>query len=114
MKNKEKLLNTFPDFEQDLKTRLKDEQYAQLWLKSAIEDYSIDKDINALVINLKPLIEAKYTICGFSKLIGIHRITLYKIFSNKIIPSITILTKIFNGLGYELTIDAKPLKQLAN
>ena len=55
----------------------------------------------------KILIEAKYTICEFAKLIGIHRITLYKIFSRKMIPSIEILHKIFLGLGYDLKLSAQ-------
>ena len=40
----------------------------------------------------------------FAKIIGIHRITLYKIFSRKMIPSIEILNKIFLGLGYDLKL----------
>jgi len=71
-----------------------------------LEDYSENKDVNELIYNLRPLIESKYTICEFAKLIGIHRITLYKIFSNKMVPSIDILHKVFAGLGYDLKISA--------
>lgn len=78
-----------------------------MWLDSLLEDYSETKDVNDLVYNLKPLIESKYTICRFAKLIGIHRITLYKIFSRKMIPSIEILHKIFLGLGYDLKLTAQ-------
>ena len=107
-KKEEALLQNFPKYNDNLKQQLKsDNEYAQMWLDSLLEDYSETKDVNDLVYNLKPLIESKYTICEFAKLIGIHRITLYKIFSRKMIPSIEILHKIFLGLGYDLKLTAK-------
>ena len=105
---KENLLNSLPKHQEHLKQQLKDDsEYAQMWLDSLLDDYSQTKDVNDLIYNLKPLIEAKYTICEFAKLIGIHRITLYKIFSRKMIPSIEILHKIFLGLGYDLKLSAQ-------
>ena len=105
---KENLLNSLPKHQENLKQQLKDDsEYAQMWLNSILDDYSQTKDVNDLIYNLKPLIEAKYTICEFAKLIGIHRITLYKIFSRKMIPSIEILHKIFLGLGYDLKLSAQ-------
>ena len=107
-KKEEALLQNFPKYNDNLKQQLKsDNEYAQMWLDSLLEDYSETKDVNDLVYNLKPLIESKYTICEFAKLIGIHRITLYKIFSRKMIPSIEILHKIFLGLGYDLKLTAQ-------
>ena len=107
-KKEEALLQNFPKHNDNLKQQLKsDNEYAQMWLDSLLEDYAETKDVNDLVYNLKPLIESKYTICEFAKLIGIHRITLYKIFSRKMIPSIEILHKIFLGLGYDLKLTAQ-------
>lgn len=107
-KTEEALLQNFPKHNENLKQQLtKDSEYAQMWLDSLLEDYSKDKDVNELIYNLKPLIEAKYTICKFAELIGIHRITLYKIFSRKMIPSIDVLHKIFLGLGYDLKLSAQ-------
>ena len=107
-KKEEALLQNFPKYNDNLKQQLKsDNEYAKMWLDSLLEDYSETKDVNDLVYNLKPLIESKYTICEFAKLIGIHRITLYKIFSRKMIPSIEILHKIFLGLGYDLKLTAQ-------
>lgn len=106
MNNKEKtLLENFPKHQDYLRQQLKnDPEYAQMWMNSLLDDYSNTKDVNDLIYNLRPLIEANYSICDFAKLIGIHRITLYKIFSRKMIPSIEILHKIFAGLGYDLKI----------
>ena len=107
-KKEQKLLQNFPKHQDNLKEQLKnDSEYAQMWLDSLLEDYSATKDVNELIYNLKPLIEANYTICDFAKLIKINRITLYKIFSRKMIPSIEILHKIFAGLGYDLKISAQ-------
>jgi len=104
-KKEETLLQNFPKHQDNLKEQLRnDNEYAKMWVNSLLEDYSENKDINDLIYNLKPLIETKYTICEFAQLIGIHRITLYKIFSYKMIPSIEILHKIFNGLGYSLKL----------
>lgn len=110
--NKEEniLLNNFPKHKDNLKEQLKnDSEYAQMWLNSILEDYSDTKDVNDLIYNLKPLIESKYTICEFAKIVGVHRITLYKIFSKKMIPSIEILHKIFLGLGYDLKLSAEKI-----
>jgi len=109
MKKAEKiLLQSFTKHQDILKQRLKeDDEYAQLWLDSLLEDYSDNKDVNDLIYNLKPLIEAKYTVCEFAKLIGINRITLYKIYSRKMTPSIEMLNKIFTGLGYNLRLSAQ-------
>ena len=111
MNKKEKaLLENFPKHNDYLKQQLhNDPEYAQMWLNSILDDYSENKDVNELVYNLKPLIEANYTICEFANLIGIHRITLYKIFAKKMIPSIEILHKIFAGLGYNLQISAQKI-----
>ena len=104
-KKEETLLQNFPKHNDNLKEQLKkDNEYAKMWLDSILEDYSETKDVNELIYNLKPLIEAQYTICEFANLIGIHRITLYKIFSRKMVPSIEILHKIFSGLGYDLKL----------
>ncbi len=109
-KNEKTLLENLPKYNDYLIQQLKnDPEYAQMWLNSLLEDYSETKDINELIYNLKPLIESKYTICEFSNLIGIHRITLYKIFSRKMIPSLEILHKIFKGLGYNLTFSANKI-----
>ena len=103
-KSEKALLQGFPKHQDVLKQNLKDDEYAQMWLNSLLEDYSENKDVNDLIYNLKPLIEAKYTVCEFAKLIGINRITLYKIYSRKMIPSIETLNKIFTGLGYNLKL----------
>ena len=106
----ENLIQSFPTYQDNLKKQLKeDSEYAQMWLNGILEDYTKTKDVNELVYNLKPLIEAKYTICDFAKLIGIHRVTLYKIFSNKTTPSIETLHKIFTGLGYNLKLSAQKI-----
>jgi len=109
MNEKQKtLLQNFPKHQDNLKFQPNnDDEYAQMWLNSLLEDYSETKDVNELIYNLKPMIEARYTICEFAKKIGIHRITLYKIFARKMLPSIEILHKIFLGLGYNLKLSVQ-------
>lgn len=102
--NSKKTIEKLPKFDDHLKSRLKDPIYAKLWVESLLEEYSETKDINTLLYDLKPLIETSYTICAFAEKIGVHRITLYKIFSRKMFPSLEILNKIFNGLGYNLSL----------
>lgn len=104
------LYRKLPKHQDYFKQQLKeDSEYAQMWLDGILEDYSKTKDVNELVYNLKPLIESKYTICEFAKIIGIHRITLYKIFARKMIPSIEVLHKIFMGLGYDMTLSVSKI-----
>jgi len=110
MNKKEKsLINTLPKFSEHLKDELKNPQYAQEWVKSILKDYEETKDLNELVYNLKPLIEANYTIGDFAAKIGVNRVSLYKIFSNKTKPSIDMLSKIFTGLGFELKFDIRKI-----
>lgn len=107
-KKESTLLNSLPKHNEYLKQQLSsDSEYAKMWLDSILDDYAETRDVNELIYNLRPLIEAKYTICEFAKLIGIHRITLYKIFSKKMVPSIEVLHKIFLGLGYNLKLTAE-------
>ena len=107
MKNKEKFIDKFPNHKDYLLKQLReDEEYAEMWFESILEDYSKTKDVNELVYNLRPLIEAKYTLCEFAKKVGVHRITLYKIFAKKMVPSIDILNKVFSGIGYNLNLSA--------
>lgn len=102
--NTKKIIEKFPKFDEHLKVQLKDPVYAKLWVESLLEEYSKTKDINTLLYDLKPLIESSYSICAFAEKIGVHRITLYKIFSRKMVPSFEILNKIFCGLGYNLSL----------
>lgn len=102
--NTKKTIENLPKFDEHLKQQLKDPAYAKMWVDSLLEEYSQTKDINTLLYDLKPLIETSYTICAFAEEIGVHRITLYKIFSRKMLPSLDILNKIFNGLGYNLSL----------
>ncbi len=105
MNSKEQdLLNTFPKFDDFLNAELQDNEMRTIWVNDALKEYSDTKDVNQLVLRLKPLIEKDYTICEFAKKTGIHRVTLYKIFSYKIIPSVDVLNKIFSALGYNLTL----------
>lgn len=107
-KKQKEILNNLPKHSDFLKEHLKnDEEYAQMWLDSILEDYSKTKNVNDLIYDLKPLIEANYTICEFAKLVGIHRITLYKIFAKKMTPSLDVLYKIFAGLGYDLKLSVE-------
>jgi DNA-binding phage protein len=103
-KSAKKLINTYPNHYDIVKEQLKDPVFAREWIKGLLEDYSQTHDVNELIIDLKPLIEARYSICEFAQLCGVHRMTLYKTFSRKIIPSIDVLNKIFKTLGYNLTL----------
>ena len=107
-KKEKSLLDSFPKHKDYfLKQMREDSEYAQMWFNAALTEYRETQDVADLVFNLKPMIEANYTICDFAKKIGINRVTLYKIFSSKMVPSIEVLNKIFNGLGYELLLQAK-------
>jgi len=101
---KNNVIDAFPKFSEHLKEQLKNAEYAKLWVQELLEEYSSTKDINSLLYDLKPLIETSYTICAFAEKIGVHRITLYKIFSRKMLPSLEVLNKIFSGLGYNLSL----------
>jgi DNA-binding phage protein len=108
-KQKNTLLDSFPSHYDIVKEQLQDVDFAREWLEDAINEYCRTKNINELIVDLKPLIEAKYSICEFAKICGLHRLTLYKIFARKIIPSVETLNKIFTGLGYELALQFRKI-----
>jgi DNA-binding phage protein len=108
-KKQKALLDSFPSHLDLVKEQLQDIEFAREWLEVTLKEYSQTKNIKELIMSLKPLIEAQYSICEFAEICGIHRLTLYRIFSRKSVPSLETLNKIFSGLGYELALQFRKL-----
>lgn len=104
---KNKLIDTFKDFDEILLEDLQNPDFAQEYFESILNDYIRDKDTASFLQCLKPLIESRENISEFSRKVGISRAYLYKIFKNKVNPEFETLEKIFKGLGFELCISVK-------
>lgn len=89
-------------FELDLMTKLRNPEFASAYIMSAI----VDNDLAFLPIALGDVAKAH----GISRLAhetGIHRRTLYKVFSKNGNPGFELVTQIAESLGLELQVKPK-------
>ena len=88
------------DYHADLMRRLKEPDYAIGYLNTALEDG--DKDV--FLLALRDVVEAWGNMTKLSRLSHIHRVSLYKILSERGNPKVDNLTKILHGIGLKLTV----------
>ena len=95
-------------FDDYITSRLADDkEFALEYLNSALEEYSVDSDSEALALSIKRLVKAHGSVIDFSKTANINREHLYRIFNSKSTPNLNTLYKIMNVLGFKL--EARPI-----
>lgn len=76
------------------------------YLATALEMYEEDNNMEAFLIALKRVIEAKGGISELSRKTGLNRQNLHKILNNKVVPKFSTLSLILQNLGFKLTLKA--------
>ncbi|MEM7593841.1 MAG: helix-turn-helix domain-containing protein [Cyanobacteria bacterium P01_A01_bin.83] len=94
------------DYQPYLLTRLKDSQYAAIYLKAAFDETLADGNTEAFLLALKNVVEAKDSNQKVTNESNISRQYLYKILSGNRNPTLETLTSVLQAVG--LTIDFKP------
>jgi len=95
------------DYQPYLLQRLKDSQYAAIYLKAALDETLADGNTEAFLLALKNLVEATGSTKKVANDSNISRQHLYRILSGNGNPTLETLTSVLQAVG--LTIDFKPV-----
>lgn len=92
----------FRKFEDSLKERLADSEYAKVFLDVALEEYEEDGDIEAFLLALQDVSESQI---GFTEKDSLNLNNLYKSLSEDSNPRLKTLEAILNELGFRLSVE---------
>lgn len=87
--------------------KLRDPDYAEIYINAALQDYLENDDINSLFVALEHLARAQYSIKDLAEQADISRQHLYKIFDNEITPNMNTFITIIKSLGFTLEVKRK-------
>jgi probable addiction module antidote protein len=91
-------------FDKYLIESLKDPKEASAYLNIALEEYEKDGDIEAFLLTLRDIADARGGISDLAKKSKLNRQNLYRILSGGGNPTISTLGNILHGLGFRLMI----------
>ena len=83
------------------------------YLETVIEDFEQERDMDAFLLALRTIAEAKEGMSSLAKKTNLSRQALYKAFSSKGNPRLDTLLVILNALGYSLSIKAVDREPIA-
>ena len=90
-------------FEDSLRERLADVEYARIFLDVALEEYEKDGDTEAFLLALRDVTEAQGGISKLAERTKLNRQNLYKALSEKGNPRLETIGAILHGLGFRLS-----------
>lgn len=102
--SKAKIFKNTTSYHDELIKSLKNSKEADLYLRIAMEEYHEDRDVEALLIALRNIAEAKGGMSQLAKKTHLNRQNLYHVLSEKGNPTLDTFELILKGLGYRLTI----------
>ena len=95
----------FRRFEDDLRERLADPEYARVFLDVALEEYEQDGDTEAFLLALRDVAEAQGGLTQLARRTKLNRQNLYKALSSKGNPRLQTVETILHGLGFRLSVE---------
>lgn len=98
----------YQKFQDYLVEKLRSKREAKAFLDTAIEAFEEDGDVEAFLLALRYLAEAKGGVSELSQKSRLNRQNLYKILSGKTVPKFDTTLSIMNGLGYRFKVEALP------
>ncbi|MFC1712737.1 addiction module antidote protein [Candidatus Poribacteria bacterium] len=99
-------------FEDSLKERLADAEYARVFLDVALEEYEKDGDTEAFLLALRDVTEAQGGIGKLAERTNLNRQNLYKALSEKGNPRLETIGAILHGLGFRLSVEPVKAEEL--
>jgi probable addiction module antidote protein len=102
--SKAKVIKNTTSYHDELIESLKNPKEADLYLRMAMEEYHDDRDVEALLIALRNIAEAKGGMGRLAKKTHLNRQNLYQVLSKKGSPTLDTFELILKGLGYRLVI----------
>jgi probable addiction module antidote protein len=94
----------FRRFEDALQERLRDPEYARIFLDVALEEYEKDGDTEAFLLALRDVALAQGGLSKLAERIKLNRQNLYKALSVKGNPKLGTIGAILQGLGFRLSV----------
>ena len=99
-----KIIENTKSYHDELIESLRKPKEADLYLRIAMDEYHEDGDIEALLVALRNIAEAKGGMAQLAKKTRLNRQNLYHVLSKKGNPRLDTLELILRGLGYKLAI----------
>lgn len=104
--NKAKLRKYRTHSEYMIENLRKHPEEMEIYLKITLEEYEMDGDVNAFLLALRTVAEAKGGISVLAKNSKLNRQNLYKMLSTKGNPRFSTVERILKTLGFGLSIHA--------
>jgi len=92
--------------------KLRDPEETAVYLSVALEEYEEDQDVDAFLLALRTVVDARGGVSELAKRTGLNRQHLYRALSEKGNPTWSTLGAILTGLGFRFTIE--PAQQPAS
>src|SRR3990167_5838016 len=109
--SKAKILKHTANYHDELIESLKKPKEADLYLRIAMEEYQEDGDIEALLVALRNIAEARGGMGQLAKKTHLNRRNLYHVLSEKGNPTLDTFGLILRGLGYKLSIQPDEVRK---
>jgi len=95
----------FRKYEDSLKERLLDPEYARVFLDVALEEYEQDGDTEAFLLALRDVAEAQGGVTKLAEQTKLNRQNLYKALSEEGNPRLKTLGAVLHELGFRLSVE---------
>lgn len=96
----------FRKYEDSLRERLADPEYARVFLDVALEEYEQDGDTEAFLLALRDVAEAQGGITKLAEQTKLNRQNLYKALSEEGNPRLKTLGAVLHELGFRLSVES--------
>jgi probable addiction module antidote protein len=98
-------MKQYRNYEDGLKERLQDPEYVREYLCIALSEYEEDGDIEAFLLAVRDVAEARGGMSKLSERTSLSRQSLYKALSENGNPQLRTMGEILHGLGFKLSIE---------
>ena len=93
-------------FEDTLKERLQDPDYARDFLDASLEEYERDGNKEAFLRAVRYVAEAQGGLTNLAEQAGLNRPNLYKALSDEGNPKLETIGAVLHALGYRLSVES--------
>ncbi len=98
-------MRQYRSYEEGLQARLQDTDYAKEYLCVALSEYEEDGNIEAFILAVRDVAEARGGMSKLSERTRLTRQSLYKALSENGNPHLKTMGEILHGLGFKLSIE---------
>ena len=92
-------------FDTDFHERLKDMEYARMFLEAAVEETDRDGDYEALLLAMREVVDAQGGVPKMAQQMGVQKQSLYKVLSRQGNPRLNSFGKLLRQVGLRMTFE---------